>query len=144
VLQCQGGTALVFTAYYLIAAEQADEKVRRVRATLTLEHLRVSCRNTATHSLDRCKQTAPGEEYELLEPGIESFAAVALRDIASLVFTAYYLIAAEQADEKVRRVRATLTLFIAVQNPASKPVVIHVARKKDREYMFANGSGHSR
>jgi acetyl esterase/lipase len=34
--------SLVFTAYYLIAAEQADDKVRRVRATLTLEHLRVS------------------------------------------------------------------------------------------------------
>lgn len=34
--------SLVFTAYYLIAAEQADEKVRRVRGTLTLEHLRVS------------------------------------------------------------------------------------------------------
>lgn len=34
--------SLVFTLYYLIAAEQADEKVRRVRATLTLEHLRVS------------------------------------------------------------------------------------------------------
>lgn len=34
--------SLVFTVYYLVAAEQADEKVRRVRATLTLEHLRVS------------------------------------------------------------------------------------------------------
>ncbi|KAJ5671020.1 hypothetical protein N7507_000147 [Penicillium longicatenatum] len=34
--------SLVFTVYYLIAAEQADEKVRRVRATLTLEHMRVS------------------------------------------------------------------------------------------------------
>ncbi|KAJ5133284.1 hypothetical protein N7526_004649 [Penicillium atrosanguineum] len=34
--------SLVFTVYYLIAAEQADEKVRRVRGTLTLEHLRVS------------------------------------------------------------------------------------------------------
>jgi acetyl esterase/lipase len=34
--------SLAFTVYYLIAAEQADEKVRRVRATLTLEHLRVS------------------------------------------------------------------------------------------------------
>lgn len=34
--------SLVFTAYYLIAAEQADEKVRRVRGSLTLEHLRVS------------------------------------------------------------------------------------------------------
>ncbi|KAL5340763.1 CLN3 protein-domain-containing protein [Aspergillus crustosus] len=30
------------TAYYLFAAEQADDKVRRVRATLTVEHLRVS------------------------------------------------------------------------------------------------------
>jgi len=34
--------SLVFTAYYLIAAEAADEKVRRVRGTLNLEHLRVS------------------------------------------------------------------------------------------------------
>ncbi|EAW14106.1 putative lipase [Aspergillus clavatus NRRL 1] len=34
--------SLVFTAYYLFAAEQADDKVRRVRATLTVEHLRVS------------------------------------------------------------------------------------------------------
>ncbi|KAJ5923879.1 hypothetical protein N7466_008066 [Penicillium verhagenii] len=34
--------SLVFTVYYLIAAEHADEKVRRVRATLTLEHMRVS------------------------------------------------------------------------------------------------------
>ncbi|KAJ1712574.1 lipase [Aspergillus flavus] len=34
--------SLAFTVYYLFAAEQADEKVRRVRATLTLEHLRVS------------------------------------------------------------------------------------------------------
>ncbi|GAB1204895.1 hypothetical protein APSETT445_003559 [Aspergillus pseudonomiae] len=34
--------SLAFTVYYLFAAEQADEKVRRVRATLTVEHLRVS------------------------------------------------------------------------------------------------------
>ncbi|XHG02159.1 hypothetical protein AWENTII_005519 [Aspergillus wentii] len=34
--------SLMFTVYYLFAAEQADEKVRRVRATLTVEHLRVS------------------------------------------------------------------------------------------------------
>ncbi|KAI4716805.1 lipase [Aureobasidium sp. EXF-10727] len=34
--------SLVFSIYYLICAEQADEKVRRVRAGLTLEHLRVS------------------------------------------------------------------------------------------------------
>lgn len=40
--------SLAFTAYYLIAAEQADEKVRRVRATLTLEHLRVSWNKATT------------------------------------------------------------------------------------------------
>lgn len=40
--------SLVFTAYYLIAAEQADEKVRRVRGTLTLEHLRVSWNKATT------------------------------------------------------------------------------------------------
>jgi acetyl esterase/lipase len=34
--------SMVFTVYYLIAAEQADEKVRKVRAMLTVEHLRVS------------------------------------------------------------------------------------------------------
>ncbi|KAL4956893.1 CLN3 protein-domain-containing protein [Aspergillus filifer] len=34
--------SLVGTVYYLFAAEQADDKVRRVRATLTVEHLRVS------------------------------------------------------------------------------------------------------
>ncbi|KAK0117279.1 hypothetical protein ONS96_013112 [Cadophora gregata f. sp. sojae] len=34
--------SIVFTGYYLIAAEQADEKVRKVRGMLTVEHLRVS------------------------------------------------------------------------------------------------------
>ncbi|KAL4933458.1 CLN3-domain-containing protein [Aspergillus undulatus] len=34
--------SLAGTVYYLFAAEQADDKVRRVRATLTVEHLRVS------------------------------------------------------------------------------------------------------
>ncbi|KAF4629038.1 hypothetical protein G7Y89_g9113 [Cudoniella acicularis] len=34
--------SVVFTAYYLIAAEQADEKVRKIRGALTVEHLRVS------------------------------------------------------------------------------------------------------
>lgn len=33
---------MVFTVYYLIAAEQADEKVRKVRGMLTVDHLRVS------------------------------------------------------------------------------------------------------
>ncbi|RAO66802.1 uncharacterized protein BHQ10_002814 [Talaromyces amestolkiae] len=40
--------SMVFTAYYLIAAEQAEEKVRRVRATLTVEHLRVSWNKATT------------------------------------------------------------------------------------------------
>ncbi|KAL4893117.1 CLN3 protein-domain-containing protein [Aspergillus ambiguus] len=35
-------SSLVFSIYYLFAAEQADEKVRRVRATLTVDHLRVA------------------------------------------------------------------------------------------------------
>lgn len=34
--------SIVFTVYYLIAAEQADEKVRKVRGMLTVDHLRVS------------------------------------------------------------------------------------------------------
>lgn len=33
--------SVVFSVYYLICAEQADDKVRKVRATLTVEHLRV-------------------------------------------------------------------------------------------------------
>ncbi|KAI5856051.1 Alpha/Beta hydrolase protein [Tricharina praecox] len=34
--------SMVFSVYYLFAAERADEKVRRVRATITVDHLRVS------------------------------------------------------------------------------------------------------
>lgn len=34
--------SMVFTVYYMICAEQADEKVRKIRATLTVDHLRVS------------------------------------------------------------------------------------------------------
>lgn len=34
--------SLVFSLFYLIAAERADEKVRKVRGALTVEHLRVS------------------------------------------------------------------------------------------------------
>lgn len=40
--------SIVFTAHYLIAAEQADEKVRKVRGTLTVEHLRCSWNKTTT------------------------------------------------------------------------------------------------
>lgn len=34
--------SIVFSGFYLIAAEQADEKVRKVRGNLTVDHLRVS------------------------------------------------------------------------------------------------------
>ena len=34
--------SVIFTAHYLIAAEQADEKVRKVRGMLTVDHLRIS------------------------------------------------------------------------------------------------------
>ncbi|KAE8551531.1 hypothetical protein EYB25_005421 [Talaromyces marneffei] len=44
--------SMVFSVYYLIAAEQADEKVRRVRATLTVEHLRVSLNKATTPYLN--------------------------------------------------------------------------------------------
>ncbi|KAF1940664.1 alpha/beta-hydrolase [Clathrospora elynae] len=34
--------SIVFSVYYMICAEQADEKVRKIRATLTVDHLRVA------------------------------------------------------------------------------------------------------
>ncbi|KAL8666385.1 MAG: hypothetical protein Q9202_001408 [Teloschistes flavicans] len=40
--------SVVFTVYYLIAAEQADEKVRKVRGLLTVDHLRVSWHKSTT------------------------------------------------------------------------------------------------
>ena len=40
--------SIIFTLYYLIAAEQADEKVRKVRATLTVDHLRVAWNKPTT------------------------------------------------------------------------------------------------
>ncbi|KAI9848965.1 MAG: hypothetical protein M1837_005854 [Sclerophora amabilis] len=41
-------SSIVFTVYYLFAAEQADEKVRKVRGTLTVDHLRVSWNKSTT------------------------------------------------------------------------------------------------
>ena len=41
--------SIAFSIYYLIAAEQADEKVRKVRGALTLDHLRVSLETKAQH-----------------------------------------------------------------------------------------------
>lgn len=40
--------SMVFSIYYLFAAEQADEKVRKVRGLLTVEHLRVSWHKSTT------------------------------------------------------------------------------------------------
>ncbi|PWW71600.1 alpha/beta-hydrolase, partial [Tuber magnatum] len=40
--------SVVFSLYYLVAAERADEKVRRVRATITVDHLRVSWNKSQT------------------------------------------------------------------------------------------------
>lgn len=40
--------SMVFSIYYIFAAEQADEKVRRVRGLLTVEHLRVSWQKSTT------------------------------------------------------------------------------------------------
>ena len=40
--------SVVFTFYYLIAAEQADEKVRKVRGLLTVDHLRLSWNKSTT------------------------------------------------------------------------------------------------
>lgn len=42
----------MFTVYYLIAAEQADEKVRKVRGMLTVAHLRVSWNKPTTPYLN--------------------------------------------------------------------------------------------
>ena len=40
--------SMVFSVYYLIAAEQADEKVRKVRGLLTVDHLRVAWNKSTT------------------------------------------------------------------------------------------------
>ena len=44
--------SIVFTLHYLIAAEQADEKVRKVRGLLTVEHLRISWNKSTTPYLN--------------------------------------------------------------------------------------------
>ncbi|KAF8849042.1 alpha/beta-hydrolase [Acephala macrosclerotiorum] len=44
--------SIIFTVYYLIAAEQADEKVRKVRGMLTVDHLRVSWNKGTTPYLN--------------------------------------------------------------------------------------------
>lgn len=41
-------SSVIFSIYYMICAEQADEKVRKVRAVLTVDHLRVSWNKNLT------------------------------------------------------------------------------------------------
>ncbi|KAJ9608617.1 hypothetical protein H2200_006388 [Cladophialophora chaetospira] len=45
-------SSILFTVYYLFAAEQAEEKVRKVRAVLTVDHLRVAWNKPTTPYLD--------------------------------------------------------------------------------------------
>ena len=40
--------SIIFSVYYLFAAEQADEKVRKVRGALTVDHLRISWNKSTT------------------------------------------------------------------------------------------------
>lgn len=47
--------SMVFSVFYLFAAEKADEKVRKVRGNLTVEHLRVSWNKGSTPYLSFCQ-----------------------------------------------------------------------------------------
>ncbi|KAI9852435.1 MAG: hypothetical protein M1838_000755 [Thelocarpon superellum] len=44
--------SVIFSVYYLFAAEQADDKVRKIRSTLTVDHVRVSWNKSTTPYLD--------------------------------------------------------------------------------------------
>ncbi|MCJ1300893.1 hypothetical protein MMC08_003692 [Hypocenomyce scalaris] len=63
--------SIAFTVYYLIAAEQADEKVRKVRGTLTVEHLRVSWNKANTPYISFFNR--------LLRPKLASYSPRAIR-----------------------------------------------------------------
>lgn len=72
--------SLIFSGYYLIAAERADEKVRRVRATLTVDHLRVSWNKATTPYLSffsrllRPRFTRyPPRALRIPRPGVSSY-----------------------------------------------------------------------
>lgn len=45
-------SSVIFSVFYMFAAERADEKVRKVRALLTVEHLRVSWNKSTTPYLN--------------------------------------------------------------------------------------------
>lgn len=48
--------SVVFTVFYLFAAEKADEKVRKVRGNLTVDHLRVSWNKGTSPYLSFCQK----------------------------------------------------------------------------------------
>jgi acetyl esterase/lipase len=64
-------SSMVFTVYYLISAEQADEKVRKVRAMLTVDHLRVSWNKGTTPYL--------GFITKLMRPNLMKYKPRAIR-----------------------------------------------------------------
>ncbi|WEW57184.1 hypothetical protein PRK78_002646 [Emydomyces testavorans] len=63
--------SFVFSIYYLIAAEHADEKVRRVRAVLNVDHLRVSWNKATTPYLSFISK--------LLRPRLCKYEPIAIR-----------------------------------------------------------------
>ena len=63
--------SMLFTVHYLIAAEQADEKVRKVRGLLTVDHLRVSWNKSTTPYL--------GFVTRLLRPKLTRYPPRAIR-----------------------------------------------------------------
>jgi acetyl esterase/lipase len=64
-------SSMVFSVYYLISAEQADEKVRKVRAMLTVDHLRVSWNKGTTPYL--------GFITKLMRPNLMKYKPRAIR-----------------------------------------------------------------
>ncbi|RPA86230.1 alpha/beta-hydrolase [Ascobolus immersus RN42] len=54
--------SVLFSGYYLIAAEAADEKVRRVRACITIQHLRVSWNKGTTPTLKFLQKLLAGNK----------------------------------------------------------------------------------
>ncbi|PGH05751.1 protein btn1 [Blastomyces parvus] len=63
--------SMVFSMYYLIAAEHADEKVRKVRAVMTVEHLRISWNKATTPYLSFLGK--------LMRPRLMDYAPVQIR-----------------------------------------------------------------
>ncbi len=49
--------SILFSVFYLVAAEQADEKVRKVRGNITVEHMRVSWNKGSQSTILRALQT---------------------------------------------------------------------------------------